>query len=569
VLLLLLAIAWTGLRVGAANEPASVPTPIRQEHQLAMRDGVRLATDVWLPGTNGAFPAVLLRFPYNKASAAGLGRDGVGRGYAVVAQDTSGRFASEGENLPFHRDVADGKDTLEWIAEQSWCNGRIGTWGGSAGAITQFQLAVGGTEKLGAQYLVVGAPNLYDVVYTGGVFRKALIEDWLRGTQFATNALGIWESHSLYDAYWEARDASRHYQRIQTPAVHVGGYWDIFAQGTLDAFVGYQNRGGEGARGRQRLLMGPWAHAVLQGKVGELTFREGNRPPGEVSDAWRWFDHWLRDQDNGVPVDPAVTYYVLGDATDPAAPGNEWRTSDRWPPVDTVDTAYYLHGDRSLSTHAPGDSVPLTYTYDPRDPAPTVGGIQLTLPAGPMDQAAVESRDDVLAFTSATLTAPMEVTGRVRARLWVSSDAPDTDFFVRLCDVYPDGRSFNLCEGMLRARFRHGLDREEKLVPGEVVALDIDVWSTSIVFAPGHRLRVHVTSSSAPGFDPNPNTGEPFRSSDRTRVARNTVYVDAARPSQVLLPVRQEPGPATRLHVSDAPPGMVLIPAGRFLMGAP
>jgi uncharacterized protein len=143
-------------------------------------------------------------------------------------------------------------------------------------------------------------------------------------------------------------------------------------------------------------------------------------------------------------------------------------------------------------------------------------------------------------FTSATLTAPMEVTGRVRARLWVSSDAPDTDFFVRLCDVYPDGRSFNLCEGMLRARFRQGLEREEKLVPGEVVPLDIDVWSTSVIFAPGHRVRVHVTSSSVPGFDPNPNTGDPFRSSARTQVARNTVYVDAARPSHLILPVRQE-----------------------------
>lgn len=537
--LLLLVILGMGLRVGAADEPAVVLAPVRQEHQVAMRDGVRLATDVWLSGTNGAYPVVLLRFPYNKANAAGLGRDGVARGYAVVAQDTSGRFASGGENLPFHRDVADGKDTVRWITEQSWCNGHIGTWGGSAGAITQFQLAVGGTGRLGAQYLVVGAPNLYDVVYTGGVFRKALIEDWLRGTQFASNALAIWESHPSYDAYWEARDASRHYERIETPAVHVGGYWDIFAQGTLDAFVGYQTQGGPGARGRQRLLMGPWAHAVLQEKVGELTFREGDRPPGEVADAWRWFDHWLRDRDNGVRTDAAVTYYVLGDATDPAAPGNEWRTSDRWPPVATINTAYYFHGDRSLAARVPGDSAPMTYTYDPRDPAPTVGGIQLTLPAGPMDQAAVESRDDVLVFTSAVLTAPLEVTGRVRARLWVSSDAPDTDFFVRLCDVYPDGRSFNLCEGMLRARFRHGLDREEMLVLGEAVPLDIDVWSTSVIFAPGHRLRVHVTSSSAPGFDPNPNTGEPFRSSDRVRVARNTVYVDAARPSQVLLPVRQ------------------------------
>jgi uncharacterized protein len=506
-----------------------------------MRDGVKLATDVWLPKTNGAFPVVLLRFPYNKDLGASLGRDGSARGYAVVSQDTRGRFASEGDNLPFLLEAPDGKDTLAWLVQQPWCNGRIATWGASAGAITQFQLAIGGSDPVAAQYLVVGAPNLYDVVYTGGIFRKALIEDWIRSTQFATNALAIWVSHPVYDDYWFAQDASRHFPQVNAPAIHIGGYWDIFAQATLDAFVGYQEQGGPGARGRQKLLFGPWAHGVLQDKVGDLTFPGASTPPGNVPDAWLWFDRWLKNDPNGVDTEPAVTYYVIGDVTDPNAPGNTWRTANSWPPAITSPTPFYFHPDRTLSPRKHASSATLTYHYDPTNPVPTIGGIQLTLPAGPINQNPIESRDDLLVFTSEPLTQPTEVTGRVRARLWIESDAPDTDFFVRLCDVYPDGRSFNLCEGMLRARFRKGLDQEHLLAPGLVYPLDIDCWSTSVIFNRGHRIRVHVTSSSAPGFDPNPNTGDPFRSSDRTRLARNTIHLGGDRPSHVMLPMTTPP----------------------------
>lgn len=519
------------------SAPAADASPSKLEFRVPMRDGVNLATDVWLPHTNAAFPVVLLRFPYNKDLGAGLGRDGAARGYAVVSQDTRGRFASEGENLPFLLEAPDGQDTLAWLTRQPWCNGRIATWGASAGAITQFQLAIGGTGPLAAQYLIVGAPNLYDVVYTGGIFRKALIEDWIRSTRFATNALSVWVAHPIYDDYWRAQDASRHYSQVNAAAIHIGGYWDIFAQASLDAFVGYQERGGPGARGRQKLVFGPWAHGVLQEKVGDLTFPGGKSPPGNVHDAWRWYDRWLQENPNGADRDPAVTYYVVGDVTDPEAPGNTWRTANSWPPHHHPPTPFYLHPDRTLSTRPAESGSTLTYRFDPTNPVPTLGGIQLTLPAGPINQNPIESREDLLVFTSDALTAPTEVTGRVRARLWIESDAPDTDFFVRLCDVYPDGRSFNLCEGMLRARFRQGLDQEHFLESGRVYPLEIDCWSTSVIFNRGHRIRVHVTSSSAPGFDPNPNTGEPFRSSDRSRPARNTVHLGAERPSHVLLPV--------------------------------
>lgn len=522
--------------------PGAEPVVAKESVMVAMRDGVNLATDVFLSSTNGSFPVLLARTPYNKSLFKGIGEDGARHGYATVIQDTRGRFASEGENLAFEADGWadhwDGYDTVEWIVRQPWCNGKVGTFGGSAGAITQMLLAGSGTTNVVSQHLTVGGPSLYfDVVYSGGVFRKALVEDWLLVSAFSPKALELWTSHPKYDAYWQARELTGRYEKVDAAAVHIGGYFDIFAQGTIDAFVGYQEHGGPKARGRQKLVMGPWTHGVFSEKAGDLVFPNGKQLPNRVHDQWRWFDHTLKGVDNGIQNEPAVTYYVMGDTSDPSAPGNVWRTAAQWPPVAATPTPFYLRGDRTLSRAMPEKAAPLDYTYDPTHPVPTLGGPELTIPAGPKDQSPIENRPDVLTFTSESLGQPMEVTGRVRARLWISSDAPDTDFFVRLCDVYPDGRSFNICEGRLRARFRESFAVESFLKSGEICPIDLDLWSTSIVFNKGHRLRVHVTSSSAPGFDPNPNTGEPFRKSTHSRVARNTVYCDADHPSQVLLPL--------------------------------
>jgi len=523
----------------AGESPAA---PRKETVMVSMRDGVRLATDVYLPTGERPFPTILVRSPYNKDIGVGVGADGVKRSYAVAIQDTRGRSASEGENLPFDADGwdrhSDGLDTVNWLVRQSWCNGKIGTWGGSALAITQLLLAGTGTTNVTCQHLTVGAPSLYDdIVYPGGVFKKSLVEDWLRLTKFSTNALTIWTSHPNHDAYWRARELNGRYGRVNASAVHIGGWFDIFAQGTLDAYDGYQRQGGPLARGRQRLLLGPWTHGVLQDKAGDLTFPNGKKPPTASQDAWKWFDYQLRGATNVLGREPVVTYYVMGDVNDSTAPGNVWRTANQWPPVPAKPTWYYLHADRALTPQRSHRGAPLTYSYDPQNPAPTVGGPQLTIPAGPKDQRPLETRADVLAFSSEPLDKPLEVTGRVRVRLWAASDGPDTDFFAKLCDVYPDGKCFNVCEGQIRARHRQSFDREELLRPGRVYRFDIDLWSTSIVFNHGHRLRVLVTSSSAPGFDPNPNTGEPFRASARTRVARNTVYVDASHPSGILLPV--------------------------------
>lgn len=508
---------------------------------LPMRDGVSLATDVYRPSGDGPFPTLLVRTTYNKDGLAGLGNDGTRRGYAVVVQDTRGRFASKGENLPFETDGwwgagQDGLDTAEWLAAQPWC-GKIGTLGGSALGITQLLLAGTGARGVSAQVIHVGAPRPYgDMAFSGGVFRKSLVEDWLRVAAFSPDALKLWTVTDVYEDPWRERDLSRRYGKVRAAAVHVGGWYDIFSQGTIDAFLGYQHRGTTGARGRQKLIMGPWTHGIFQDKAGELTFRNGRTPPGTVHDQWAWFDHHLKGIDNGVDREPAVTYYTMGDSGDPSAPGNEWRQSSSWPPPGFRATPYFLTADRTLSTHRPTGREDLTYAYDPANPVPTTGGPQLTLPAGARDQREVEKRPDVLVFTSAPLAEPLEVTGRVTLNLWVSSDCPDTDFAGKLCDVYPDGRSMNVCEGITRARFRKSFGKPEFMKPGKTYKVSVDLWSTSIVFNKGHRIRVHVTSSNAPGWDPNPNTGEPFRASTRVRVAKNTIHFGGGHASHIVLP---------------------------------
>lgn len=516
--------------------------PILRTEMVAMRDGVRLATDITLPKDEGTYPVILIRTLYNKDGMAQLAQSAARAGYAVVIQDTRGRYKSEGIGMAFEGDGFadhwDGYDTVRWILEQRWCNGKIGTMGGSALGITQLLLAGAGSPNIAVQQIHVGAPDGYkDMVYPGGVWRKALIEDWVRASQHSPEGLKLWQSHPTYDAFWKARSLDGRWGKIHSPAIHVGGWYDIFCQGTIDSYTGYQTKGGAGARGTQKLLMGPWTHAIFTDRAGELTFPNAKQPPNNVADPFRWFDHYLKGANTGIEREAAVTYYTMGDTSDPKAPGNVWRTADAWPPPAT-STPLYLRAGRTLSWSAPpGNARPIAFRYDPRNPCPTTGGPQLTIPAGPMEQKAVEARTDVVVFTSPVLDRPVEVTGRVRVELWASSDCPDTDFMAKLCDVYPDGRSYNVCEGILRSRFREGFEKERLLKPGKPYRFDIDLWSTSIVFNKGHRLRVQVTSSDAPGRDPNPNTGAPFRADNRTRVATNTIYVDAARPSRIVLPV--------------------------------
>jgi hypothetical protein len=511
---------------------------------VPMRDGTKLATDVYLPaGTERPLPAILIRTPYGKDQFGQFAEPSGRRGYVLVAQDMRGRFQSEGsDTLVFHNDgwgkQRDGHDTIGWVARQPWCDGKVATWGASAMGISQNMLAPDAPAELKAQNVAVAFSDMYtQAAYQGGVFRKALVEGWLEGNKFAPENFQTLIAHPKYDDFWAELSPQEQAHRVNAPGMFTGGWYDIFLQGTINSFVTIHSRGGPRARGNCRLVIGPIAH----GKFDELKYPPNSSRPPKGADPFRFFDHFVKGVDNGASQDKPVHYYVMGDPTDRNAPGNYWRSAAGWPPPAKPNKVYF-HANAALRRKPPSSAdAKLSYKYDPKHPVPTVGGQNLNLPKGPMDQRKIELRDDVLLFTSITLPEPIEVTGRIRAKLYVSSDCPDTDFTVKLTDVYPDGRSMLLTDGILRARFRKSFKRETFLEPGEVYELTVDLWCTSVVFDRGHKIRVAVSSSNFPRFDPNPNTGRPFRADDQTRVATNTLHVSRRYPSHIVLPVYDGP----------------------------
>lgn len=529
------------LPIALSVEPVVAVEPCTE--MVAMTDGARLATEIFLPAAEGGpWPAVLARTPYGRFWLHDLASAFVARGYAFVAQDMRGRFDSEGKALAFadcgwagHRD---GYTTVEWVASQPWCDGRVATVGGSALGITQYLLAPTAPPHLVCQVVAVGAPSLYHhAVYPGGLFAKADIEEWLYANAWPDENLCLMRAHYTYDSWWHDYDATAQEKAgaIGVPGLHIGGWFDIFQQGTIDAFLSRQYHGGEGARGRQRLIMGPWTHGIGGTSAGQLSWPD-NAALGVVAEAVAFVESCMRGQGEQAPSQPPVRYYVMGSTAEPDAPGNVWRTANDWPPPSR-ETPLYLAPKARLSPRPPTDAAVLTIRHDPFDPVPTVGGFNLVLPAGPMDQSTIEQRSDVLVFTSEVLVEPVEVVGRVRARLFVSSDCPDTDVIVKLCDVYPDGRSFLVTQGGLRLRFRHGFDCEELLEPGEVYEIEVDMWSTAYVFNSGHRVRVDVQCSDFPRFDVNPGTGEPVGQHTFYQAAVNRFHMSPQRPSRIILPV--------------------------------
>jgi putative CocE/NonD family hydrolase len=350
-----------------------------------------------------------------------------------------------------------------------------------------------------------------------------------------------WIHHPDYDDYWKKLNVEEVFEDIGIPVHTSGGWFDIFTQGTQNGYIGMSRRGKtEEARRQARMVIGPWEHGVSQ-KTGDRDFGPDANLPREVFEL-HWYDYWLKGVKNGVDTDPAVTLFVMGK--------NVWRQENEYPLARTRYRDLYLTsgghantsaGDGTLSWIAPAaTSPPDRYEYDPNHPVPSTGGNNCcgtpTL-SGPRDQRPIENRNDVLSYTSEPMLQELEVTGPVKVMLYASSDAPDTDFVAKLIDVYPDGSAFNLCEGILRARYREGVSRPKLLDPGKVYALTIQLTGTSNVFLPGHRIRVDITSSHFPQFNRNPNTGKPFGLSNEVRTARQTTYHSAAQPSHIVLPV--------------------------------
>ncbi len=509
---------------------------------VAMSDGKRLATDVYVPAGAGPWPVLLLRTPYGKTGLGQYATQAAALGLAFVAQDMRGRHASEGANLPFIADGwgehRDGYDTFTWLMQQGWCDGNIGTLGASALGITQNLTAPTQPPGLRCQYISVATTSLYQqAAYQGGALRESQVDGWLTDTEFDPLALELYRAHPDYDDFWRQFDIGPEVGKITAPAIHEGGWFDTFGQGTIDGYMLRQHQGGAGARGRQKLVMGPWAHSIGKRELGEMTFPDNAATaPGNWRD--RWFSYWLRGEANGIMDEPAVLYYTMGALDEPGAPGNEWRTAADWP-VPCTATPLYLGADDTLSWDLSAAGA-RTYANDPANPVPTKGGRNLILEAGLMDQRELEARADVLVFTTPPLEQPLNVTGRIKCVLYLSSDAVDTDAAVRLCDVYPDGRSILIADGILRLGHRAGLTQREALTPGQVYAVEVDLWSTSLIFNRGHALRLSVCGSNYPRWDLNPGTGQVWTAGCAYMVQNNTIHCGKENPSAIILPLVNE-----------------------------
>jgi putative CocE/NonD family hydrolase len=347
-----------------------------------------------------------------------------------------------------------------------------------------------------------------------------------------------WLDHPTQDVYWQQWAINERYDAIQTPALHIGGWYDVFLEGTLRNFTALRRAGGP----PHKLLIGPWFHMPWSHMVGAVDFGPAAR--NCIDDLQvRWFNHWLKDEPDGLLDEPPVRIFVMGE--------NQWRAEQEWPLARAVDTRFYLHsqgranslsGNGRLDTSAPGDEDPDVFVYDPGGPVLSLGGHSCCFaeiaPMGPADQRPVESRNDVLVYTTAPLDRDLEVTGPVTLLLWAASTAVDTDFTAKLVDVYPDGRAINLCDGIVRARFRDSLTQPAPIEPDRVYAYRIRVGSTSNLFRASHCLRLEVSSSNFPQYDRNLNTGHDVgwdSLSDRV-VATQTILHDAAHPSHLVLP---------------------------------
>lgn len=534
--LFLSAIALSGQQV---REPVK-----SSEEMVAMRDGVKLATSVYLPEGDGPWPVILTRTPYNKAGYGQRAARYTSAGYAFVAQDMRGRFKSEGSYEPYQTDMEDGYDTVEWAAKQPWSNGKVGISGRSAMGIAANLAAAADPPHLVCAYVVTASESLFDESYfIGGVFREHFRGNFMR-LQGVEHQIPAMKARVVMDEQWKRTDFVNHRHKVRIPMYQIGGWFDMFAKGTINTFVYLQNQGREGARGNQKLWMGPWGHSAMD---GDLAFPGERGLEGAFGDEMRWFDAWLKGAKNGIREEPAVTYYHMAAARQGAlSPLNELRTASNWPPVSRA-TSYYLTAGGGLSASAPTQANSSTaYQHDPKNPVPTIGGAnynnnrQYPITVGPVDQRSIKDRADYLRFQTAPLAEDLTIQGQVLFKLWAATDAPDTDFMVKLVDVYPDGYEALILDSTIRARYRRGREARDVLMmkPNQPEEMTIDLWSTSLTFEKGHRIAVHISSSNYPRFEVNPNTGEAAGKSSLTpRVAKNAIYHDKSRQTALILPV--------------------------------
>jgi predicted acyl esterase len=505
---------------------------------VPMADGVKLSTAIMLPKTgSGPWPVVLIRTQYDKNNFTSVGAEFQAHGMVAVVQDTRGRSGSEGVDCIFRCDEADGLKTIEWIKSQSWCNGKLAMWGMSAMGIDSYVIAPDAVEGMKTMWVQHATGNMFDWMFRGGAFREKDVTDWL-GLQSASDYVSVLGQHHFLDDWWGIGQTSTRYGQVQIPIFHQSGWYDMFGQDTIEVFQGFQNQGGAGAKGLQKLIIGPWTHIGVGSPIqGEMTFPANSALPlTDIMD--QWLEHFLDVQPDPVAIAkiPAVQYYVMGDVDTPGAPGLEWRSADTWP-VPSTPVRLYMHSGGKMDETCPAQGTKFSYTYNPADPTPTAGGGNLFLDSGPMDQhKTVEKRKDVVIFSKA-VAEPLEVTGRVRAHVWLSIDQPDTDLVIRLTDVYPDGRSMLITDGDQRLAAIGRKDGITLVKPGEVFEAVFDLPSTSIVINKTHKLRAIIASANYPRYRANPNDGTSLGETSSPRPVKVTIYSEPGRMSYLEIPV--------------------------------
>ena len=575
-----------------AAEPLPSAVIVERNIMVPMRDGVKLATYVRRPEVSHKVPAILIRSPYKAEPPGKVPRELARPGdratqFAVVMQDTRGRYASEGEFTPFFNEAQDGYDAVEWVAQQPWCDGNVGMAGGSYLGYTQLAAAMAQPPHLRAICATVPPADINGgTLFYGGAMRQELAQAWMIGQAFNSQRVlrkevpqaevDRWRDKGRFDEWcwhlplrdpgaivvggpsyektwqsyieawtnphkWDEHSPMLNANKITVPVLLIAGWFDIFSQPDIDFWKALRERGGsEPTRKETRLLMGPWVHGIER-PAGSVNFPKALNMRADIEQ--RWFDRWLRNKTDALEGLPPLRYFHMHE--------NRWVDGDQWPPKSVQAERYYLDYDpasrrRSLSLKSPAaDTAPSQYTYDARRPVPTRGGNNLTISKGIQDHWDNTQRRDVLGFESAPLEKDLAIAGHVRVRLVVASSAADTDFTAMLLDVTPSAdaseraQHHNVLDGVVRARFRNGRDKNELLEPEKPVEVEVDLWSTAYTFKAGHRIRLDVSSSNFPRFDRNLNTADAPGHGTAIQQAENKIFHDAQRLSFVELPVQR------------------------------
>lgn len=545
--------------------PAVYTVETKRDQSVITHDGINLLADLYRPVGLATTPTILVRIPLtrtipNQMRADVIARFWAKRGYTVVIQGTRGRYGSGGEFYPLIHERADGLETLKWLQTQEWFDGRLAMWGGSAFGHTQWSMADSVTPGLSAMHVHIASTNFRRMFFPGEAFalesalywairsrgqedRTVDVRDLERGVRTLplleadnlaigdTDFYNDWLRHKDDREFWEAIDGKNRAQTLQAPMLLLAGWYDPFLPGQLDDYGVITAEATASVGSNSRLIIGPWGHANsirVPGMGAEIPYRETT-----LESSLPWFDFHLKIRPDRLTM-PRVRLFVMGE--------NVWRDEQEWPLARTVYTPYYFHsaghantaeGDGRLERDVPNeDETPDRYTYDPLDPVPTRGGAMLGDRSGIITQNEIESRNDVLVYSTTVLTKPLEVTGPLQAVLYVGTDAPSTDFTLKLVDVHPDGTAYNVCDGILRRGYPRSGSGE-----GKPMEINVELGPTSHVFLPGHRIRVEVSSSNFPRFDRNLNTDEDPSLAIKSRVAHQVFFHQGTHPSHIVLPI--------------------------------